>query len=150
MFYINLWGFSTNPLIWVITLKNRKHLFCVFLRFRDLLELKQSEAFSGVIIFPRATKWEEEAHEGSHEAQTILDGVGPWPSRVTQVRLTVVPLMTYVFVPDWLSWPKKSYINTPRGVPSRRRQRNLKPWNRYCTCEGSREKLYRSRPRSLL
>jgi hypothetical protein len=91
MFYINLWGFSTNPLIWVITLKNRKHLFCVFLRFRDLLELKQSEAFSGVIIFPRATKWEEEAHEGSHEAQTILDGVGPWPSCVTQVRLTVVP-----------------------------------------------------------
>jgi hypothetical protein len=55
MFCIDLWGFSIDPLIFVITLHNRKHLVCVFLRFRDLPELKRSEDFSGVSIFPGAT-----------------------------------------------------------------------------------------------
>jgi hypothetical protein len=107
--------FPLIPLIWVITLQNRRHPFCIFLHFRDLLELKQSEPFSGVIIFPRATKCDEEAHEGAHEVQMIPGGVGL--GHTSQVYFAVVALISSVFVPDWLSWPKKSYIKTPEVFP---------------------------------
>ena len=39
------------PFIWFITLQNRNILFCVFLSFRDLTELKWTSAFSGIDIF---------------------------------------------------------------------------------------------------
>ena len=38
--------FHMIPFIWVITLQNRKTLFCVFLTFRDLRELKKPGIFS--------------------------------------------------------------------------------------------------------
>jgi hypothetical protein len=33
--------------------------------------------------FPRATKWDEEAHEWATRAQMRPGGVGPWPGRTT-------------------------------------------------------------------
>jgi hypothetical protein len=45
-----LWGFSIDPLSLVITLQNMKTLFCVFLHFRNLPELKLTWDFLGVNI----------------------------------------------------------------------------------------------------
>ena len=42
--------FPMIPFIWVITLQNRKTLFCVFLTFRDLRELKRTWDFSRIIF----------------------------------------------------------------------------------------------------
>jgi hypothetical protein len=39
MFCIDLWKFSIDPLILIITLQNRKTLVCIFWHFRDLSEL---------------------------------------------------------------------------------------------------------------
>jgi hypothetical protein len=50
MFYRD---FPSILLILVITLQDRKTLFCVFLRFRDLPELKLTQDFWSVIILPR-------------------------------------------------------------------------------------------------
>ena len=44
------------PLILVITLQDRKLLFCVFFRFRDLYGLKLTGDFSWIIIFQYMTK----------------------------------------------------------------------------------------------
>ena len=43
------------PLILVITLQDRKTLFCVFFRFRDLYGLKLTGDFSRIIIFQNMT-----------------------------------------------------------------------------------------------
>ena len=43
------------PLILVITLQDRKTLFCVFFRFRDLFELKLTGDFSRINIFQNMT-----------------------------------------------------------------------------------------------
>jgi hypothetical protein len=40
MFYIDLWRFFIDPPYLGYNSANRKHVFCVFLYFRDLLELK--------------------------------------------------------------------------------------------------------------
>jgi hypothetical protein len=45
--------FPSVPLILVITLQDRKTLFCVFLRFRNLSELKLTWDFSGINILSR-------------------------------------------------------------------------------------------------
>jgi hypothetical protein len=43
--------FPLNPLILVITLQDRKTLFCVFLSFRNLPELKLTQDFGVLIIY---------------------------------------------------------------------------------------------------
>jgi hypothetical protein len=43
--------FPSISLILVITLENRKTLFCVFLRFMNLPELKLTRDFSGINIY---------------------------------------------------------------------------------------------------
>jgi hypothetical protein len=46
----DLWGFFIEPLILVITLQNRKTLFCVFLRFRNLPKLKLMSVNSANVL----------------------------------------------------------------------------------------------------
>ena len=48
--------FQMIPLILVITLQDRKTLFCVFFSFRDLYGLKLTGDFSRIIIFQYMTK----------------------------------------------------------------------------------------------
>jgi hypothetical protein len=50
--FIDFWGFFIDPLIWDVTLQNRKYMFCVFLSFKDLPKLKRSKDFFGLTIFP--------------------------------------------------------------------------------------------------
>jgi hypothetical protein len=77
LFCIDLWGFSIDPLILVITPHDRKTLFCVFWRFRDILQLKLTWDFSGFNILSREASGAQEVNEGGHEAKTSNGGVGP-------------------------------------------------------------------------
>jgi hypothetical protein len=61
MFYNVLWGFSIDPLILVITLQ--KTLFCVFLSFGNLPELKLTWDYWSVNILSREAPGEEEVNK---------------------------------------------------------------------------------------
>jgi hypothetical protein len=80
--------FPSIPFIWFITLQNRKLMFCIFLSFTDLSELKRGQDFYGIIIFPRERAWEDGAHEGDNKAQTIIGGMIPSPGHATQLVCT--------------------------------------------------------------
>jgi hypothetical protein len=75
--------FPSIPLILVITLQNRKTLFCIFLRFKDLPGLKLTCDFSGVNILPREAPGGEEVNETRPRGQTRPGGTGPGPGRAT-------------------------------------------------------------------
>jgi hypothetical protein len=70
MFYNVLWGFSIDPLILVITRQNRKTLFCVFLCFRNLPELKSTQDFWSVNILSREPAGDQEVNETRPRGQT--------------------------------------------------------------------------------
>jgi hypothetical protein len=90
--------FTLISLILVITLQNRKTLFCVFLCFRDLSGLKLAWDFLGVHILPREAPGAQEVNEGGHEAQKRLGGMGPSPGRATLSRLMLKPLLPSIFI----------------------------------------------------
>jgi hypothetical protein len=78
MSYNDLWGFSIEPLILVITLQNRKTLFCVFfLHFRNLPGLKLTWDFLGVNILPREAPGEEEVNKTRPRGQASIGGAAP-------------------------------------------------------------------------
>jgi hypothetical protein len=54
--------FPSILLILVITRQNRKTLFCVFLSFRNLLELILTEDFWSINILPREAAGDQEVH----------------------------------------------------------------------------------------
>jgi hypothetical protein len=135
MFCIDLWGFSIDPLILVITIHNRKYLFCVFWSFGDLPELKLTEAFSNMNSFIWGATWEEEVQEWATRAQMSTGGMGPSAGHATHARLALVPPVSSVFALDCSAWPKKFYIKTPQSVLMRRRRINTKPWNRCYSSE---------------
>jgi hypothetical protein len=58
-------------------------MFCVFLRFRNLPELKLTWNFSGINILSREPSRAQEVNEGGHEGQTSTGGVGPRPGHPT-------------------------------------------------------------------
>jgi hypothetical protein len=60
VFYLD---FPSIPLILVITLQNRKTLFCVFLRFRDLPILKLTQDYWSANILPREAPRAQEVNE---------------------------------------------------------------------------------------
>jgi hypothetical protein len=99
MFYNVLQGFSIDPpyfgynsaVILVITLQNRKTLFCVFLCFRDLPVLKLTWDFSGVNILPREATRGEEINKTRPRGQTSIGGMGPWPGCATHTHLGLEP-----------------------------------------------------------
>jgi hypothetical protein len=55
--------FPSTPLILVITLQNRKTMFCIFLSFRNLPELKLTWDFWSVNILSREATRGEEVNE---------------------------------------------------------------------------------------
>jgi hypothetical protein len=69
--------FPSISLILIITLQNRKIMFCVFLRFRNLPKLKLTWDFSGVNILPREAPREEGVNEMGPRGQTRPGGEGP-------------------------------------------------------------------------
>jgi hypothetical protein len=80
MFYRD---FPSIPLILVITLQDRKTLFCVFLCFRDLRGLKLTQDFWSINILPREEPGGEEVNETKPRAHKRLGGTGPRPGCAT-------------------------------------------------------------------
>jgi hypothetical protein len=107
--------FHRLPLFW--TLQNRKTLFCVFWRLRDLSEIKLAWEFLGVNILLWEAFGAQEVNEGGHEVQMGIGGAGPRPSHTTQPCLVLEPPMLSVFISDWSGWPKNAYIKTPPPPP---------------------------------
>jgi hypothetical protein len=85
-----------------------------------------TEDFYSINILSWEASRDQEVNEEGHEAQTGTCGVGPQPDHATKPSFVLGPPMPSVFISDWSSWPKNSYIKTPLGVPSRRWQRNTK------------------------
>jgi hypothetical protein len=75
--------FPSIPLILVITLQDMKTLFCVFLSFRNLPELKLTQDFSSINILPREPARDQELNERRPRGQTRPGGMGLLPGRVT-------------------------------------------------------------------
>jgi hypothetical protein len=105
--------FLSIPLILVITLQNRKTLFYVFLRFRNLPELKLTWDFLGVNILSQEPYGAQELNEGGLGGQTRPGGAGQGPGHATQVCLGLEPLILSIFVSWRSAWPKNTHINTP-------------------------------------
>ena len=124
------------PFILVITLQNRKSLFCVFLSFRDLNEVKRTWDFSSVNISSREASGALGPHETSREAQKRPGGA---PSPLGRATCALSPLdlpICWFFSPTSFVWPKNYYIKTPWGFLGGRRRRNTKT---------PKQRLYRRR-----
>jgi hypothetical protein len=109
--------FPLIPLILVITLQNRKTLFCVFLCFRNLPKLKWSGIFRALIFYhenllehKKSARWATRAKWGQ---------VAQAPGRATQACLSLEAPMLSIFVSWSSAWPKNDYIKTPPLVFSR-------------------------------
>ena len=102
--YLDVFGdFPNDPLILVITLQDRKTLFCVFYCFRDLYGLKLTGDFSRIIIFQYMTKLSFETtqtEQGGRKEQgwcahpwaRHLYSWPPWGSSAVHPKLQKVPL----------------------------------------------------------
>jgi hypothetical protein len=77
MFYNVLWGFSIDPPYLVMTLQDKKTLFCIFLSFRDLPRLKLTQDFWRVNILSREAPRGEEVNEARPRGQTSTGGAAP-------------------------------------------------------------------------
>jgi hypothetical protein len=94
MFYRD---FSSILLILVITMQDRKTLFCVFLHFKDLPGLKLTWDFLGINILPREAPGGEEVNETRPRVQMSLGGAGPLPGRTTLSCLGLEPPLSSIF-----------------------------------------------------
>jgi hypothetical protein len=94
MFYGN---FPSIPLILVITLRDKKTLFCVFLSFMDLPVLKLTWDFWSIDILSRETP-EEEVNEMMLRGRTSKGGAGPLPGSATHARWGLEPSLPSIFV----------------------------------------------------
>jgi hypothetical protein len=77
MFYNVFWGFSINPPYFGYNRQNRKTLFCVFLSFRNLLELKLTQNFWSINILPREAAGDQEVHKRRPRGQKRSGSAGP-------------------------------------------------------------------------
>jgi hypothetical protein len=93
-------NFPLIPLILVITLQNRKTLFCVFLCFKDLPGLKLTWDFLGINILPREAPGAQDVNEVRPRGQTRPGGTGPWPGHATHTHLGLEPRFRLSSSPD--------------------------------------------------
>ena len=79
------------PLILVITLQDRKPLFCVFSRFRDLYGLKLIGDFSWIIIFRNMTNSALESRKRRHDEEKGTGGAPTPLGRATYAIFCLEP-----------------------------------------------------------
>jgi hypothetical protein len=137
--------FSIDPLILVITLQDRKTLFCVFLSFRDLPRLKLT--FGALVFY----------HEKHQEKELTIWGLGaerarvarvpdrahhPMPSRPRASAAVHLRVQTLILT-------KKCLYIDPLDDRDEGRRRNTKHRHGGCSSKHWRGKRSRSRPRRL-
>jgi hypothetical protein len=147
MFYKFYGDFPSISIILVITLQDRKTLFCVFLSFRDLPWLKLTWDFWRVNILSRETS--EEVNETRPRGRTYTGGAGLLAGRATHTRWGLEPPLSSIFVSRFLAWPKNAYIY-PLDDRDEWRRRNTKHRNKGCSSEDWRGNIAVSRPQTLL
>jgi hypothetical protein len=76
----------------------QKTLFCVFLCFRNLTELKLTWVFSSVNILSREPSGAQEVNEVDHYGQTSTGGATTRPDRTTHAHLGLEAPMPSIFV----------------------------------------------------
>jgi hypothetical protein len=87
------------PFILFITLQDRKTLFCVFLPFRDLNEVKWSWAFGSVNISSREAPGALGPHQMSQEAQKRPGGAPSKGGRATHALFLLDRRFASIFRP---------------------------------------------------
>jgi hypothetical protein len=104
MFYNDLWGFSIDPLILVITLQNRKPCFAYF----DVSETFSDSNWPG---FFQALIFYHEKH--LEEKKSTRRGPGAKQDQVAwEACLSLGPPLPSIFVSWPSAWPKSTYIKT--------------------------------------
>jgi hypothetical protein len=126
--------FPSIPLILVITLQNRKTLFCVFLRFRDLPDSNWPGIF-WTLIFYHEKHLEHKKSRGRSRGPFEHRWRGPSPGRTIHVCLSLGPPMSSIFVSWCSAWRKNAYIKTLLDDHEMRQRRNTKHRNRGCSNE---------------
>jgi hypothetical protein len=138
-------NFPSIPLHLVITLQNRKTLFCVFLPFTDIPGLKLTWDFLGVNILPREAPGGE-VNNTRPRGQTRTCGMGPWLGHATLAYLGIEPPRSSIFVSRCLAWPKMPIYRPSLDDHEVRRRRNTNHKNRGCSSKDWRRKRCRSLP----
>jgi hypothetical protein len=72
----DLWGFSIDPPYFGYNSAEQENLFCVFLYFRNLPELKVTWNFLGINILSQEPSGAQEVNKVGQEGQTRPGGVG--------------------------------------------------------------------------
>ena len=139
--------FQRIPLILVITLQDRKPLFCVFFRFRDLYGLKLTGDFSWIIIFQYMTKLSFEITQMKIRRRKEPGWCAPPPRRATYTLLPFGASQPSSKSSRRFPWPKNPIYNGPRHVSWRRRRVDQKHRNSARTSHHRRGTLLRSRQR---
>jgi hypothetical protein len=97
--FYNIYGdFPSISLILVITLHDKKTLFCVFLSFGDLPGLKLTWDFWSINILSRETLEEEEVNEMWPRGRMSTGGAVARPGRATHARWRLEPPLSSIFV----------------------------------------------------
>jgi hypothetical protein len=73
-------------------------MFCIFLSFRNLPELKLTQDFWSVNILSREPTGDQEINKGGHKAQTSTVGAGPNPGHATHAQMSLGPPMSSIFI----------------------------------------------------
>ena len=109
------------PLILVITLQDRKTLFCVFFSFRDWYELKLTGDFSRIIIFQYMMKHSFETMQTESRRRKEQGWRAPPPGRATYTLLPFGASQPSSKSSRRFPWPKNPIYKGSRRVSWRRR-----------------------------
>lgn len=101
------------PVIWFITLQNRKTLFCVFFTFKDLYGVKLTWDFWSIIFSPGGTQWTFGAHLERPEGRTRLGGAAQKSGHATHLRSLLDCPIALILSPTDVFCPKNDYIYGP-------------------------------------
>jgi hypothetical protein len=122
------------PLILIITLQDRKTLFCIFLSLRDLPGLKLTWDFWSINILSRETPDEEEVNKTRRRGRMSTGGAGPLAGRATHARWGLehpssspdaqLDLKTPIYIP-LIVWVKHPVGNPKRKVWGAQQQVSL-------------------------
>ena len=139
--------FQMIPLILVITLQDRKTLFCVFYCFRDLYGLKLTGDFSRIIIFQILMDLSFETTQTESGGRKEQGWRIHPPGHATCTLRLLEHHQPYIKSSRRFPWPKNPLYKGPRGVSSKRRRVDQKHRNSAIFSHHRRGTLLRSRHR---
>ena len=135
------------PLILVITLQDRKTLFCVSFRFRDRYGLKLTGDFTRIIIFQNMTIQSFEITQTESRRRKEPGWHAPPPGRATWCLLLFGASQPSSKSSRRFPWPKNPIYKGPQRISWRRRRVDQKHRNSARTSHHRRGTLLHCCPR---